>query len=287
MTLTGIGCSVTSLSIMKMKLDKARDWLRDAEAVLITAGAGMGVDSGLPDFRGNQGFWNAYPAYKRLGFNFVEMASPDRFRDAPELGWGFYGHRLDLYQKTIPHAGFAKLLSYAESKPHGYGVFTSNVDGQFQMAGFSEEHIVERHGSIHHLQCLEGCTEAIWALGDIRVEVCADTMRAQAPLPACRSCGGLARPNILMFGDWNWIAQRTIEQEKRFHQWMNGLLEVPVVVVEFGAGTSVLTVRRFSEHTASSLSAPLVRVNPREPEVLSLGVGLPYGALEAVDRLLN
>ena len=166
MTLTGIGRSVTSLSIMKMKLDKARDWLRDAEAVLITAGAGMGVDSGLPDFRGNQGFWNAYPAYKRLGFNFVEMASPDRFRDAPELGWGFYGHRLDLYQKTTPHAGFAKLLSYAESKPHGYGVFTSNVDGQFQMAGFSEEHIVECHGSIHHLQCFEGCTEAIWDIGD-------------------------------------------------------------------------------------------------------------------------
>ena len=272
---------------MDRQFEKARAWLEDAEAVIITAGAGMGVDSGLPDFRGNQGFWNAYPAYEKLGFNFMEMASPMRFKDAPELGWGFYGHRLDLYQKTIPHEGFAKLLAYAESRDRGYGVFTSNVDGHFQKAGFSEDRIVECHGSIHHLQCLEGCSAAVWDIGDTRVDVCEETMRAQEPLPTCPSCGGLARPNILMFGDWNWIGQRTTDQERRFQEWMSGLVDGSVVIIEFGAGTGVPTVRRFSESAANLLTAPLIRVNPREPEVPSQGAELPCGAMEGIERLLE
>jgi len=50
--------------------------IRDADALLITAGAGMGVDSGLPDFRGSEGFWRAYPPMAKLGISFVEMANP-------------------------------------------------------------------------------------------------------------------------------------------------------------------------------------------------------------------
>src|SRR5437764_3086705 len=77
-----------------------------ADAILIAAGAGMGVDSGLPDFRGNQGFWNAYPPYEKLGLNFVALANPRWFTSDPSLAWGFYGHRLNLYRSTGPHAGF-------------------------------------------------------------------------------------------------------------------------------------------------------------------------------------
>ena len=46
------------------------------DALIITAGAGMGVDSGLPDFRGTEGFWKAYPVIKDLGYSFSEMANP-------------------------------------------------------------------------------------------------------------------------------------------------------------------------------------------------------------------
>ena len=51
---------------------KAAKAICKADAMIVTAGAGMGVDSGLPDFRGDQGFWNAYPMYERLGINFVQ-----------------------------------------------------------------------------------------------------------------------------------------------------------------------------------------------------------------------
>ncbi len=94
----------------------------------------MGVDSGLPDYRGPEGFWRAYPPYRALGLRFEELADPVHFADDPGLAWGFYGHRLTLYRSTVPHAGFGVLLRWARERPTF--VFTSNVDGQFQRAGF-------------------------------------------------------------------------------------------------------------------------------------------------------
>src|SRR5690606_8010874 len=130
---------------------------------LITAGAGMGVDSGLPDFRGKEGFWNAYPALGRANIQFEAIANPEAFNIVPTVAWGFYGHRLNLYRNTAPHAGFALLREIGISMPNGAFVFTSNVDGQFQKAGFSEFEVCEVHGSIHHLQCMEPCHAQPWA----------------------------------------------------------------------------------------------------------------------------
>ncbi|MET0134766.1 MAG: Sir2 family NAD-dependent protein deacetylase, partial [Kibdelosporangium sp.] len=189
---------------MRPEFDRAADLISNAGALLVCAGAGMGVDSGLPDFRGDEGFWRAYPPYERLGLSFAELADPAHFADDPELAWGFYGHRLRLYRETVPHRGFRILLGW--DKPTR--VFTSNVDGQFQRAGFAGEHVAEVHGSIHHLQCFTHCGQQVWAAG-ADVEVDPDTMRAVGELPSCPGCGGLARPNILMFGDYDWQAGRS------------------------------------------------------------------------------
>ena len=82
----------------------AAKFIEAADGVLITAGAGMGVDSGLPDFRGDTGFWQAYPALARTQVGFTEIATPVRFHTTPQVSWGFYGHRLQLYRDTTPHA---------------------------------------------------------------------------------------------------------------------------------------------------------------------------------------
>ena len=161
----------------------------------------MGVDSGLPDFRGNEGFWRAYPPIARLGKSFVEMANPVWFQRNPKLAWAFYGHRLNLYRKTIPHTGFRQLLQISEEKPGGYFVFTSNVDGQFQKGGYNTNRIEECHGSIHHFQCVRPCSDTIWDARDITVIVNEERFEALEPLPRCENCGNMARPNILMFGD--------------------------------------------------------------------------------------
>src|SRR5580693_5442297 len=108
-------------------LNRAATVISDADAILIGAGAGMGVDSGLPDFRGPQGFWRAYPVYEKLGLDFAAMANPRWFERDPAFAWGFYGHRLELYRQTQPHPGFAILRAWAARKEHGAFVFTSNV----------------------------------------------------------------------------------------------------------------------------------------------------------------
>ncbi|RZQ61866.1 NAD-dependent protein deacetylase [Amycolatopsis suaedae] len=240
----------------------------------------MGVDSGLPDFRGDHGFWEAYPPYARLGMRFVELADPEHFTADPELAWGFYGHRLELYRRTVPHAGFALLRSWGERAPGGVRVFTSNVDGQFQVAGFTG--VAEAHGSIHHLQCLARCTERIWP-ADVTVTVDEETMRAVPPLPSCPDCGGVARPNILMFGDFGWVGDRTDAQLRELNEWRRRQRDL--VVVELGAGRAVPTVRRYAE-LASAATGALIRINPREPEVRhGRGVSIPSGALPALSEL--
>jgi NAD-dependent SIR2 family protein deacetylase len=79
---------------------RAADLIDQASALVIAAGAGMGVDSGLPDFRGRSGFWQAYPALASAGLDFSELASPHTFERDPRLAWGFYGHRLQLYPQV-------------------------------------------------------------------------------------------------------------------------------------------------------------------------------------------
>lgn len=56
----------------------------------------MGVDSGLPDFSGDEGFWNAYLALAKTNVKFYEIANPSNFERDPKLAWGFHGHRLNF-----------------------------------------------------------------------------------------------------------------------------------------------------------------------------------------------
>jgi NAD-dependent SIR2 family protein deacetylase len=253
-----------------------------ADALVIGAGAGMGVDSGLPDFRGTQGFWRAYPAYEKLGLDFASMANPRWFTTDPAFAWGFYGHRLELYRKTVPHEGFAILKRWGERMKHGAFVLTSNVDGQFQKAGFAEDRVVEIHGSIHFVQCLD-CFRVTPA-DPHRVEVDPETFRAREPLPRCASCKALLRPNILMFGDGWWDAARTEAQEARLAAWLEHVGDAKIVAVECGAGTAIPSVRMFSERMMRR-GATLVRINVREPQAPAGAVELPMGAKEALERI--
>jgi len=266
---------------------RARAVIQDADALIVAAGAGMGVDSGLPDFRGDEGFWQAYPPFAKLGLRFVELANPRWFERDPALAWGFYGHRMHLYRDTIPHRGFEALRRRVAALDGRGFVFTSNVDGQFHKAGFEDEHIVECHGSIHHLQCIDPrCASGIWDARGVAVHVDAATMRAAEPLPRCPACGRLARPNVLMFGDWGWRSERSATQEERLTGWFDALGDRRVVVIELGAGSAVPTVRHFSEQLARRRDVTLVRINPRESHGPAGTVSIAQGAAAAIDLLL-
>jgi NAD-dependent SIR2 family protein deacetylase len=265
------------------RFQQAAEAIHAAKALVITAGAGMGVDSGLPDFRGDEGFWHAYPPYRRLGLSFVDAANPGHFQRDPAFGWGFYGHRTNLYRATVPHRGFALLKAWAERFDQDVFVVTSNVDGQFQKAGFRDDQILEVHGSIHHLQCLAPCCHAIW---DNHEEIPVDevTMRARQ-IPACPHCGGVARPNILMFGDWSWLADRTRGQEMRFDSFCAQHDRDPLAVIEMGAGTAIPTIRSTSERLGRAPKTTVIRINPREPHIGGRHISLPCGALEGLEGI--
>lgn len=272
------------------KLTEFAQFLTEADGLLITAGAGMGIDSGLPDFRGEQGFWQAYPPLRHLGKQFVEMANPTLFQTDPKLAWGFYGLRLNSYRQTEPHAGFGLLKRWADKLPNNAFIFTSNVDGQFQKAGFSEQQIMECHGSIHYLQCSHNCHQGIWSADGYTPVVDEAYCQLVNDIPACPQCGAIARPNILMFGDWDWQEARTAAQETALMTWLSKVNYL--AIIEMGAGTAIPSVRHLGERLVRTRGkhTKLLRINPNESQVPNTGkdnhyYGVNMGALEALQQL--
>lgn len=266
---------------MNNTLNLIRQRLLSADSLIISAGAGMGVDSGLPDFRGNQGMWQAYPELGKRKMDFTRIANPQAFAQQPYLAWGFYGHRLALYRETQPHQGFYDLLQLIQTLALPYFVFTSNVDGQFQKAGFDEQSIYECHGSIHHIQCTRPCHHSIYTAETIQPNIDREQCQWLGDLPTCPKCHALARPNILMFYDDHWLEQRTLAQGERLTAWLKQYHRP--VVIELGAGTAVPTVRYFSEQ----FSPNLIRINVRESHVPKGAIGLAMTAKEGVATILN
>ena len=107
----------------------------------------------------------------------------------------------------------------------------------------------ECHGSIHHLQCTRPCTRAIWSAEGLTIDIDMERFRAREPLPRCPRCGAMARPNILMFGDWSWVEDRT--------------------------------------EAVARDGAVLIRINPREHHVPPGHISIPLGGLEGIERILR
>jgi len=271
------------------KLNDLHDIVEKSDAVVILAGAGMGVDSGLPDFRGTHGLWEEYPELGRRDLDFEEMANPKWFRNDPKLAWAFYGHRLHKYLEVQPHAGFDMLLSLCEKKKD-YFVITSNVDNQFQKAGFDVSKIHEIHGSLLHFQCIYGCKGNIWDADPASIQV--DEEQFEATLvPKCPHCKRVARPNVMMFDDYGWLCDREKRQRKRFESWKRKVRDrnMKVLMIEIGAGTTVASIRRISEQLYNKdLYLPeFIRINPRDIDVPEGATCIQAGGLEGITQLLR
>ena len=111
---------------------------------------------------------------------------------------------------------------------------TSTVDGQRHRAGFADGQICEAHGSIHWLQRLDG-QGGVWPADDTQVHVDLDAFSAAPPFPRCPRTGALARPNILMFGDYDWEQSRADAAMRRYAAFVRSRGPRPVVI-ELGAG---------------------------------------------------
>jgi len=164
-----------------------------------------------------------------------------------------------------------------------YFVATSNVDGQFQKAGFTEDRILEVHGSIHHLQCTVPCHHNIWP-NEAVYDIDEATMRAKN-VPICPECQRVARPNILLFGDYSWLSKRSAIQDENFDDFLQLNKNSRMVVIEIGAGSAIPTIRHLSEQLGLQQQTNVLRINPREPQIRGPHFSFSGGAVEVLSQI--
>ncbi len=154
--------------------------LRDARSVAALTGAGISVESGIPDFRSADGLWQEFPP--------DEYATIDAFLHDPEKAWRLYRAIGEILRKAKPNPAHAALAAM-ERAGLLQGIVTQNIDGLHQAAGSSR--VIEIHGDHRHLQCL-GCG---------RLEPLQEsTLDIGAP-PRCAACNRTMKPNVVLFGE--------------------------------------------------------------------------------------
>lgn len=81
-------------------IEKAAQKIAEAKAIMVTAGAGMGVDSGLHIYRTQSDFLDAHPVARELNLSLPDLSNVNLFETNPHLAWGFYGQRWQMYRKV-------------------------------------------------------------------------------------------------------------------------------------------------------------------------------------------
>ena len=134
--------------------------------------------------------------------------------------------------------------------------------------------------------CAEPFEAPVWSFVSGSDEALRNQIKAgECNLLLCPRCGAASRPNILMFGDYGWIDERTRRQRERFNAFLTRQNGRKIVVVELGAGTAIPTVRAASERIGAFSGARVIRINTRESQISPPHLSLPCGALEGLRAL--
>ena len=149
-------------------------------------GAGISTDSGIPDFRGPQGLWTKDPEAEKMATLQYYMADPDVRRRS----WQMKRQQAEATLK--PNAGHRALLAL-EQQGRLHTLVTQNVDGLHHDAGSDPERIVEIHGTLREVVCME-CDDR----GPMQATL--DRVRAGEEDPACLRCGGILKSATISFG---------------------------------------------------------------------------------------
>lgn len=167
--------------VIQDELALVAERLRRARRVTVLTGAGVSAASGVPTFRGAGGLWR--------NFRSEDLATAQAFGRDPAVVWEWYGWRREAIASARPNAAHEVLAAWTR-RWRECVVITQNVDDLHVRVGTRA--LVRLHGSLWELSCWRGCGAPPWRNEDVPL--------AQLP-PRCPSCGGVARPAVVWFGE--------------------------------------------------------------------------------------
>ena len=243
-----------------MDIDHVAAWLRSARAVTALTGAGISTDSGIPDFRGPQGVWTKDPKAEKLSSLQHYMADPDLRVKAWQL-------RLEHPAWTASPGPGHLALAELERKGALHHLVTQNIDGLHQLAGSSEEILVEIHGTLREVMCMS-CGERA------EMQRALDRVLAGEADPDCRTCGGILKSATISFGQE--LVSEDVARAQRAAQECDVFLAIgtsltvypvaylPQIAVASGAKLVIVNQQPtpFDAQAAAVFNAPIAEVLP-------------------------
>jgi NAD-dependent deacetylase len=150
-----------------------------AGRLTVLTGSGVSQESGVPTFRGEDGFWSKYRP--------EDLATWRAFEEDPELVWRWYDHRRRVIAEVDPNPAHHAIARLESAREH-FTLITQNVDGLHARAGSSAP--IELHGNIWRARCTRE---------QLRIDLRENPL-SEIP-PTCRACGALLRPDVVWFGE--------------------------------------------------------------------------------------
>ncbi|HEX5726692.1 MAG TPA: NAD-dependent deacylase, partial [Longimicrobiaceae bacterium] len=222
-------------------LARAAEILAGARSVLVSTGAGMSKESGIPTFRdAMEGLW--------AEFDPQELATEAGFRADPRRVWSWYAWRRERITAAVPHPGYHALARLERLVP-SLVVVTQNVDGLHAAAGSAD--VVELHGSIRRVKCLD---RGHLLAGEVPV-----TGEDEDP-PPCPVCGSPLRPDVVWFGEY--LPPGAMERARDLAARSDALLLVGTSGTVWPAAELPLVAHRAGK--------PVIEVNPERSELTHL-----------------
>jgi NAD-dependent deacetylase len=235
-------------------LERAR-----GKKVLFLTGAGISAESGIPTFRGQDGYWKV----GSRNYHPEELATREAFERIPEAIWAWYLYRRGVCRGAAPNEAHRALVRLEEALGGRFVLVTQNVDGLHLRAGSTRLRTLEIHGNVDYMRCAAGCVpgglEALVPLPD-GIEVARAKDRAvsekELALLRCAKCGGWSRPHVL------WFDEFYDEELFRARSALQVADEADLLVVVGTAGQTNLP-RQIVAHVASR-KVPILVIDTEE-----------------------
>ena len=220
--------------------------------VVILTGAGISAESGIPTFRGPEGYWTIGSRV----YQPQELATRSAFERMPDEVWSWYLYRLGVCRAARPNAAHEACVRAERCFGERFVLITQNVDGLHLRAGSSEARTFQIHGNLERMRCAGGCTTELVPIPEGvspkgRGEPLTESDRA---LLVCPRCGGRSRPHVL------WFDETYDEGFFRFQSSLAAAERCRLLVVVGTSGATTLPQHVVSLACASG--ARVIDVNP-------------------------